>query len=233
MSSFSDPPGGDAEPRDSVPHDADVTESRLATETVSGHDAPPEIVAPVSKSHKRRNGTKTAVEWVLLIVGALIIALLIKTFLFQAFYIPSESMVPTLEKNDRVLVNKLSYKMHDVNRGDIIVFKAPDGTDPSVKDLVKRVIGLPGETVSAENGKIFIDGKELDEPYLPDGTVSNCASFREQCFPTGKVPDDQYWVMGDNRASSKDSRFFGTIAKSEIIGRVFVRIWPLNRLDLL
>ena len=165
--------------------------------------------------------------WVLLAVLAF------HSFIAKPFYIPSESMVPTLERNDRVLVNKLSYRMHDVNRGDIIVFKAPEGTDPAVKDLVKRVIALPGETVEARNGKIFIDGKELRETYLPEGTITNCASFKEQCFPTGKIPEDQYWVMGDNRTSSKDSRFFGTIAKDEIIGRVFVRIWPLNRLDLL
>ena len=232
MSSFSDPPAGDAEPSDALPFNADI-ESTVATETVPGTHGAREVVPPVTRTHRKRSGTKTVVEWVLLIVGALLIALLIKTFLFQAFYIPSESMVPTLEKNDRVLVNKLSYRMHDVNRGDIIVFKAPDGTDPSVKDLVKRVVGLPGDIVSAENGKIFINNKELDEPYLPDGTVSNCASFKEDCFPSTKIPEDQYWVMGDNRASSKDSRFFGTIPKSDIIGRVFVRIWPLNRLDLL
>jgi signal peptidase I len=208
---FSDSP---AEPADEL-----RTETPIATETV--------------RPRKKRSSTKTAVEWILLIVGALLIALLIKTFLFQAFYIPSESMVPTLERNDRVLVNKLSYRLHDVNRGDIVVFKAPAGTDPAVKDLVKRVIGLPGEVVSAHDGKVFIDGKQLKESYLPEGTVSNCASFKEQCFPTGKIPKDQYWVMGDNRGSSKDSRFFGTIAKDEIIGRVFVRIWPLNRLDLL
>jgi signal peptidase I len=233
VSSFSDPPAGDADPFDAVPTDADIVDSPVATETVPESPKSSAAVPPAGKKHKHRNGAKTALEWVLLIVGALVIALLIKTFLFQAFYIPSESMVPTLEKNDRVLVNKLSYKLHDVNRGDIIVFKAPEGTDPTVKDLVKRVIALPGETVSAENGKIFIDGKELKESYLPDGTISNCASFTEQCFPTGKIPPDHYWMMGDNRASSKDSRHFGPIEKSAIIGRVFVRIWPLNRLDLL
>ncbi len=180
-----------------------------------------------------RSGVKTALEWVLLIVSALLIAILIKTFLFQAFYIPSESMVPTLEKDDRVLVNKLSYKLHDVHRGDIVVFKAPPGTDPSVKDLVKRVIGLPGDVVGESDGRVTINGKPLDEKYLPLGVRTDCAAFRADCFPKGPIAKDHYWVMGDNRPSSKDSRYFGTIAKSDIVGRVFVRIWPLNRLDLL
>ena len=104
---------------------------------------------------------------------ALIIALLIKTFLFQAFYIPSESMVPTLKIHDRVLVNKLSYQLHSVHRGDIVVFKAPAGSDPGIDDLVKRVIGLPGETVSGHGGHVYINGKQLNEPYLPKGMYTS------------------------------------------------------------
>jgi signal peptidase I len=170
------------------------------------------------------------IEWGVLIVSALLIALLIKTFLFQAFYIPSESMVPALEKHDRVLVNKLSYKLHPVHRGDIVVFKAPPGVDPAVKDLVKRVIALPNETIAGRNGHVFIDGKRLAEPYLPKGTISDFNGL--QPF---KVPPDTYWVMGDNRQNSHDSRLFPShvIRKKDIVGRVFVRIWPLNRIDLL
>jgi signal peptidase I len=193
---------------------------------------------PAPKGKAKRAGWLVALEWALLIIAALTIALVIKTFLFQAFYIPSGSMLPTLEQNDRVLVNKLSYHMHPVHRGDIIVFKAPPGTDPSVKDLVKRVIGLPGDKVEARDGQVYINGQPLKEPYLPAGTRTDCASFTEQCFltklpPSGVIPPNHYWVMGDNRPSSKDSRFFGPIAKSDIVGRVFIRIWPLNRLDLL
>jgi signal peptidase I len=191
-----------------------------------------EDAVALPKRH-RSSATKTAVEWFVLIGAALVIALLIKAFLFQAFYIPSESMTPTLEKNDRVLVNKLSYKLHAVHRGDIVVFTAPPRTDPSVKDLVKRVIGLPGETVTEQDGQIYINDKKLNEPYLPQGTVSDCAAFTPHCFPSGPVPKDEYWVMGDNRPASKDSRYFGFIHKNEIVGRAFIRIWPLNRLDLL
>src|SRR5204863_7775149 len=115
---------------------------------------PPSAPTPVPDSSKRggRDSVRVAAEWIGLVVLALVIALLIKTFLFQAFFIPSESMVPTLRVHDRVLVNKLSYKLHPVHRGDIVVFKAPEGSDPGIDDLVKRVIGLPGETVSATNG---------------------------------------------------------------------------------
>jgi signal peptidase I len=199
--------------------------------------APATVDRDPSSTKPKRNSSKTAIEWVLLIVAALVIALLVKTFLFQAFYIPSDSMVPTLKKNDRVIVNKLSYKLHKVHRGDIVVFttpKGPDGEpiDKDIKDLVKRVIGLPGETVSEKNGHVLINGTALKESYLPAGTVSDCASFQPQCFPTGPLPADRYWVMGDNRAGSRDSRYFGAIKKSEIVGRVFVRIWPLNRLHI-
>jgi len=182
----------------------------------------------VTDTPKRSGGdaVRVAFEWVGLVVLALIIALLIKTFLFQAFYIPSESMVPTLKVHDRVLVNKLSYKLHPVHRDDIVVFKAPPGSDPGIDDLVKRVIGLPGETVSGHGGHVYIDNKELNEPYLPKGMYTSD-------FPPVKIPPNSYWVMGDNRINSKDSRVFGTIAKNKIVGRVFVRIWPFSRLNFL
>ena len=131
---------------------------------------------------------RTAIEWTLLIVAALVIALLVKTFFFQAFYIPSDSMVPTLKKNDRVIVNKLSYKLHRCTAATSSCSTRPKGADgkpidPTIKDLVKRVIGLPGETVSEKNGHILIDGKPLNEPYLPAGTVSDCASFQAAVLP--------------------------------------------------
>jgi signal peptidase I len=171
-----------------------------------------------------------ALEWGFLIASALVIALLIKAFLFQAFYIPSDSMVPTLKTNDRVIVNKLSYHLHPVHRGDIIVFKSPPNVDPSVKDLVKRVVALPGETVEGRaDGHVYINGKVLNEPYLPKGQSPGPG------FGRIRVPANSYWVMGDNRSNSRDSRFFPEhfIRKKDIIGRVFLRIWPLNRLAIL
>jgi signal peptidase I len=193
------------------------------------------IDQPPYEPHKPKPPPKKAVwvtwiEWGILIVSALAIAFLIKTFLFQAFYIPSDSMLPTLQRNDRVLVNKLAYKVHDVHRGDIVVFKAPKDVDPSFKDLVKRVIGLPGETIEGRRGKVYINNKLLPEPYLPKGTYTDFNALKPF-----KIPPDTYWVMGDNRTNSRDSRFFAAhvIPKKDIVGRVFIRIWPLSRIDLL
>ena len=189
-------------------------------------DKPPASPPP----SKRKAAWLSALEWGILVISALAIALLIKTFLFQAFYIPSDSMVPTLKTNDRVIVNKLSYHLHTVHRGDIVVFKAPPGIDPSVKDLVKRVIGLPGETIEARgDGRVYINGSALDERWLPAGVRTDPG------FTPIKVPPDSYYVLGDNRQNSKDSRYFPShfIRKKDIVGRVFVRIWPLNRLGIL
>jgi signal peptidase I len=193
-------------------------------------ETPPEASDPILpdddtvRQRRRRNGTRQAIEWVVLIGTALVIAIVIKTFLFQAFFIPSESMVPTLKVNDRVLVNKLSYKLHGIHRGDIVVFSKPPSETDNIKDLVKRVIGMPGETVEGRDNHIY--GKLLEEPYLPAGTIIGTFSPR-------KVPANSLWVMGDNRSASRDSRYFGPIKESSVVGRVFVRIWPLNRLGFL
>lgn len=170
---------------------------------------------------------RTALEWVALIACALLVAFVVKTFIFQAFYIPSESMVPTLEVGDRVLVNKLADRLHDPNRFDIEVFKAPKGTETAeIKDLVKRVVGLPGETIEGRDGQIYINGQLLPEPFLPAGTQS-------RTFGPVKVPAHQYFMLGDNRQYSKDSTYFGPIERKAMIGRAFLRIWPLNRFGFL
>jgi signal peptidase I len=177
-------------------------------------------------SKKSRNG-RAAIEWGILIVAALVIAVVIRTFVFQAFYIPSESMIPTLKVGDRVLVNKLSYKLHDPRRGDIVVFKAPPAAATAdIKDLVKRLVGLPGETIEGRDGHILINGKVLSEPYLPKDVKS-------RTFGPEKVPPDSYFMLGDNRQYSKDSTFFGPIKRNQFIGRVFMRIWPPSHLGFL
>ena len=176
------------------------------------------------------------VEWVLVIVGAILLALVVKVFLLQAFYIPSLSMYPTLREGDRVLVNKLSYRLHDVNRGDVIVFERPASeTSSNIPDLIKRVVGLPGESISFIDGAVYVDGKRLDESYLSDGTVTSSANAPNKCTAEAPcvVPLGQVWVMGDNRSDSKDSRYFGSIDESTIVGRAFVTVWPLGRFGLL
>jgi signal peptidase I len=185
----------------------------------------PDLPAPAPKA--KTSGLRGAVEWVVILIGALVVALVVKTFLLQAFYIPSASMEPTLKIGDRVLVNKLSYDFHDVNRGDIVVFSSPPGEDnPEVKDLIKRVIGLPGETVEGHDGRVYINGNPLKEPYLPAGTTTSA-------FAPEKIPPNHLWVMGDNRSNSKDSRFFHTISENLVVGRAFIRVWPITTIGLL
>jgi signal peptidase I len=199
--------------------------------------------------HPHRAVSRTVIEWGVLIVAAVVIAIVIKTFLFQAFYIPSASMEPTLNIKDRVLVNKLSYDLHDVHRGDIVVFASGPNNEwhkTGIDDLVKRVIALPGETITQCSGeRVCIDGKLLEEDYLPKGTptifptasptLSDGTSACAPDSPDGgcKVPAAMVFVMGDNRTNSQDSRVNGPIKQSSIVGRVFVRIWPLDRLGLL
>ena len=135
--------------------------------------------------------------------------------------------MPTLEKGDRVLVNKLSYKLHDVHRGDVVVFeRPPNEPDNGIKDLIKRVVALPGETVEVRDCKVLINGNPLDEPYVKQWT--------ETCtFAPTVVGDNEVFVMGDNRDDSQDSRFFGAISQNLIVGRAFVVVWPLTHLGWL
>jgi signal peptidase I len=192
---------------------------------------------PATRPKPEATRTRSAVEWIIVVVGAVLVAIIIKTFVMQEFFIPSESMVPTLKINDRVLVNKLSYRLHDVNRGDVIVFERPDGeTNDQVKDLIKRVIALPGETLVINDNKIYINGKQLDEPYLPPGTVitpgPGGSTWPHKCTTDDPcvIPTDTVWVMGDNRTNSKDSRYIGPIPEDKIVGRAFVTVWPFNRI---
>lgn len=170
------------------------------------------------------------VEWVAVILGGIVIALVVEAFLVQAFWIPSVSMSPTLEVGDRVLVNKLSYRLHDVHRGDIVVFSRPQGTesgpDDNIKDLIKRVVAVGGDTIEARDGRVYINDELIDEPYLPAGTRTD--DLARQTVPAGKV-----FVMGDNRTDSQDSRVFGPIDEDTIVGRAFVKVLPLNDLGWL
>ncbi len=179
----------------------------------------------------------------MLVVSALVIAVGIKAFVAQAFYIPSGSMLPQLQVNDRIVVSKLAYRLHDPRRGDIVVFDAPTPrpkdssggaqkvvrgvlqaiglSAPSTEEFVKRVIGLPGEVVEGHDGHVFVNGKQVVEPYLPQGTTTG--DFAAITVPAGRL-----WVMGDNRGNSADSRVFGPIRVSAIVGRAIVRVWPIS-----
>ena len=193
-----------------------------APDQVPGSPAP----APAPAERKRKS-VRVAIEWGAILVVAVLAAVLIRSFVVQPFYIPSGSMEPTLNVGDRVLVNKLSYDLHAVHRGDIVVFKKPaNDTTPGVKDLIKRVIGLPGETISGRAGHVFINRHELAEPWLPKGVTT-------APFPSTVIPQGDYFMMGDNRGDSADSRIIGPIPKSLFIGRAFLRVWPLSRIGTL
>jgi signal peptidase I len=175
-----------------------------------------------------------------LIVGALIVAVIVKSFLVQVFWIPSGSMEETLQIGDRVIVNKLAYRLGDPSRGDVVVFEPETFEQESVprkvarnllesiglrtpeSDLIKRVIGLPGDTVEIRDNHVVVNGTPIDEPYLrPDLVMPDQGPW--------VVPEGFYFVMGDNRDHSNDSRVFGAIARDRIVGRAFAVVWPPSR----
>ncbi len=182
---------------------------------------------------------RSTVEWVVIIAGALVVAIVVRSFLFGAFFIPSGSMESTLNINDRVLVNKLSYKAHPIHRGDIIVFRRPPAEQVgNIKDLIKRVVAIQGDTVEVANDHVILNGRQLDEPYV-HGLATTPLSLYQVCPPdagrpqTCKVPAHQILVMGDNRTNSSDGRVFGPIDTKLVVGRAFVRIWPIGDISLL
>lgn len=178
--------------------------------------------SPSTTGDQAPTALRSAIEWVAVVVGAIVVALVVRTFLLQAFSIPSGSMESTLEVSDRLLVNKLSYQFGDVERGDIVVFFKPESLASPYDDLIKRVIGLPGDTVEGRGNQVFINGEALVEPYLDADVV-----IRD--FAPVEVPVDHVFVMGDNRSNSSDSRVFGPINIDRIEGEAFLRYWPLSR----
>jgi len=186
-----------------------------------------------------RTGRRRAlVEWIVILMIALVASLLIKTFAIQAFFVPSTSMWPTLKPHDRVLVNKLAYDFHPVHEGDIVVFRRPPlDTDTAVPDLIKRVVGLPGQTIYVANCRVYINGKPLKQPYLPRGwqlaTSPYCTTWTPSYPNPYKVPLGHYFVMGDNRKDSYDSRYWGPLPSNYIVGRAFLRVWPPSRVGSL
>jgi len=171
---------------------------------------------------------KSLREWVFMIVGAVVVFLLLNQFVVFTCVVPSGSMIPTIQLQDRLVVDRLFYKMGSLERGDIIVFEAPEKqalADMKGQRLVKRLIGLPGETIEVKDGSVWIDGQELNEPYV---SLMGGPSFGPE-----PVPEGSYFVMGDNRPGSNDSRFWGFLDQKLVEGRAWVRYWPFDRLGTL
>jgi signal peptidase I len=168
-------------------------------------------------------------ETVETIVIAFILAFLIRTFVVQAFYIPSGSMQPNLQIGDRILAYKFLYGLKNVKRGDIIVFKFP--LNPR-KDFIKRVIGLPGDIIKVENKEIYVNGKQLSEPYIVHGDKWNSGFPRDE-YPPTPVPPGSLFMLGDNRDSSDDSRYWGFVPAKNIVGEAFLVYWPLWRIRMM
>lgn len=166
------------------------------------------------------------------VVTAVILALLIRTFVVQAFKIPTGSMRMTLIEGDRILVNKFIYRFRAPERGDIVVFKYPEDTK---KDFIKRLIGLPGEKIRIKDGRIWADGRLIDQPDI----FQEIYYYNKPGTPYGadgieiEVPEDSYFVLGDNSASSRDSRYWGFVPKKYMLGEAFLIYWPVYRMRML
>lgn len=216
---------------------------------------PPEPPPPAERHHRSRNpvdrltrglphGLRVTIDWIVTIVGAVAIVLAIKAYVVNPYRIPSSSMEPTLHCareahgcearfSDRVLANRFIYRFADPKRGEIVVFETPPAARTRCGaggTFVKRLIGLPGERLELRSEKglsyVYIDGKKLDEPYIsPDR--------RDARGPeTFQIPAGQYFMMGDNRSQSCDSREWGTVPRRNLIGKVFATYWPPNRISV-
>jgi signal peptidase I len=179
-----------------------------------------------SRRERRRNASKKGgggiLEFlVILLVSFVLVFGFVRPFVVEAFWIPSASMVPTLKYGDRVLVNKFIYRFTEPQRGDIIVFKSVEGDS---EDLIKRVVGVPGDEISVRRGRLFVNGEPQRESYV------NKKYPDRGFYAPHTVPKDHVFAMGDNRANSQDSRFFGPVPKENIEGEAFLRFWPPDRI---
>lgn len=177
-------------------------------------------------------------DWLLVIAVAVGAALFVRSFVVQQFYISGPSMEPTLMSDNRVLVNKLSYRIRDIRRGEVVVFdrvRTENGVEQH-DDLIKRVVALSGETIEIRQCQVLIDDVALEEPYLGDAYEAEtdpAVRCRVVDRPPETIPQNHVFVMGDNRAESFDSRNFGPIPTSLVVGRAFVVLWPFSAISWL
>jgi signal peptidase I len=192
---------------------------------------------PLAPLHRLPEPWRSAVDWTLSIAGAILVVLAVKVEVANPYRVPSASMEPTLHcarpasgclagRSDRVIANRFIFRLRDPRRAEIVVFHAPARTRDECSEagiFVKRIVGLPGEVVSERKGVVYIDGRRLSEPYI-EGALRDRTT---DAWP--RVPPGHYFVMGDNRSHSCDSRSWGTVPRSSLIGPVFLTYWPLSR----
>jgi signal peptidase I len=180
--------------------------------------------SPAPKSRSR--ALRQAIEWVVVIVLAVVLALLVRSYVVQTYYIPSGSMEPTLQVGDRILVIKLAYRVTSPATGDVVVFKAPPdeatacGSD-GVVDLVKRIVAVPGQVIVSKGNRIYVNGKLLQQPWTHKALLGKPIDRQI-------IKPDQYFVLGDNRPNSCDSRVWGQVPRSDFIGKAVLVFWPLH-----
>jgi len=232
------------EPNDKVPkQNDDNTETNEMSN--QDHDHPihtsDSIPIPSAKEPQQKKASHEIIEWIKAIAIAVILVLVVRNFLFSPFIVDGASMEPNFHTKERVIVNLLVYKISEPSYGDVVVFDVPE----EGRRFIKRIIGVPGDTIEVHGDDLYINGERVDEPYLSDviaerhanGETYNGASdyfsFPNEYYPDNVVPEGHYFVMGDNRSDSKDSRAIGYVSEDEIIGRADVVMWPLNKLQLI
>ncbi len=188
-------------------------------------DDPDLLVTDAPAPARKKRKMNPIVEWLVVVAVAITSALLVRAYVVQQFAVDGESMMSTLHDGDRVLVNRLSYRLHDPRRGDVVVLKRFDGASAE-RDLIKRVIGLPGEMLEVRSCVVYIDDVPLEEPYLDPEIQARDGCGNDQA-PV-EVPEGQVFVLGDHRGRSSDSRVFGAVPYDLLIGRAFVIIWPFS-----
>lgn len=177
---------------------------------------------------------RSVLEWVFIVALAVACAMAVRAFIVEPFEVPTESMISTIQVGDRLLGEKISYLAHDPQAGDVVTFSDPE--NPSTT-LIKRVIATPGQTIDLKDGAVYVDGAKLDEPYTqgkPTNPIERHADFLSSdiTYPY-TLGQDEYWMMGDNRTNSLDSRYFGPIKRQAITSRGWFIFWPLNDIGTL
>lgn len=226
-----------------------LTSAGIGTPVADPGEERAAVPVPPHRARRHRR-VRAVVEGAAVVVVVVLVAIAVRSFVAEAYYIPSASMEPQLHIDDRVLVSRLAYDLHRPRRGDVVVFAAPRGLLPPdaspgnalarlldvsgralgvVDDrsvLIKRVIALPGETVEGRGGRLYVNGLLVSEPYLAPGTLTST-------FGPVRVPSGRLWMMGDNRPGSEDSRIFGAVPVAGVVGRAVWRVWPPTRLSFL